>query len=429
MKKVLVLAYDFPPLISIGAQRPYSWYKYLPEFDFEVTVVTRHWEGSVNSPSDYAKPTQNRTLTTVEDKSKVIRVPYEPNMRDSMLLKYGAARFTFIRKVLSLVLSFLEHLSFCFDAKSKIYEEALKELSLNQYDLIVATGEPFVLFKYGHLLSKKIKIPWIADYRDGWTHNQGKYQLSLIQKLQLAFFRLCETKYLSNVLCVTTASPDYAKNLNKIISEKPIEVIYNGFDDSIFQSVPKVAPHKDIFYVTYAGTIYAHQNLEMFLDGVSRFIDDSEVSTLDFKVRFYGIEGQQSAIKRVETYSHLKPYISYYPRIAYSDIVWLLRESRMLLLLSSPGVDWLNAKIFDYLATERPILLVQNDNGILQKLITENNSGYVTNSAEDVALALFREFKKFKLREAPDFSPKMNYKMFSRKAQAKRFAELITSKL
>ncbi len=32
MKKVLILAYDFPPYVSVGGLRPYSWYKYFKEF-------------------------------------------------------------------------------------------------------------------------------------------------------------------------------------------------------------------------------------------------------------------------------------------------------------------------------------------------------------------------------------------------------------
>ena len=32
MKKLLILAYDFPPYISVGVLRPYLWYKYMKEY-------------------------------------------------------------------------------------------------------------------------------------------------------------------------------------------------------------------------------------------------------------------------------------------------------------------------------------------------------------------------------------------------------------
>jgi hypothetical protein len=44
MKKVLILAYDFPPYVSVGGLRPHAWYNYLKEFGVEPIVVTRQWE-------------------------------------------------------------------------------------------------------------------------------------------------------------------------------------------------------------------------------------------------------------------------------------------------------------------------------------------------------------------------------------------------
>jgi hypothetical protein len=39
MKKVLILAYDFPPYVSVGGLRPYSWCKCFHEFRIYPIVV------------------------------------------------------------------------------------------------------------------------------------------------------------------------------------------------------------------------------------------------------------------------------------------------------------------------------------------------------------------------------------------------------
>ena len=49
--KALILCNDFPPLNSIGAQRPYSWYKYFKRYGIDVTVITQNW--SKNSATVY----------------------------------------------------------------------------------------------------------------------------------------------------------------------------------------------------------------------------------------------------------------------------------------------------------------------------------------------------------------------------------------
>ncbi|MCW5908125.1 MAG: glycosyltransferase [Chitinophagales bacterium] len=427
MKKALILAYDFPPLISIGAQRPYSWYKYLPDEGLKITVVTRHWEAAINSSEDYIKPTASNVVCEENRGRKIIRVPYYPNLRDRLLLKYGAEKLVWLRKILSLFYSVFEHLLFLFDAKSNIYFEAEKELGSSKYDLIIATGEPFVLFRYGSLLAEKFNLPWVADYRDGWTTNQGNYRLNMLQKIQLAFFKTRERKYISTALVVTTASPDYAKSLAENFVNKNIEVIYNGFDETVFEKAAEKTFDKNVFYITYAGTIYEHQNLEMFLEGVERFVAHYSIPHSSFQVRFFGIDGQAVAKKRIQKFESLKPYISFHPRIAYAEIPTLLRQSHILLLLSSPGADWLNAKIFDYLAAERCILLVQNDKGILEKMIKDNTAGYAADSVDDVKNILNTQFENFKSGKNFSGSAANTYRMFSRKAQAVRFAELIKS--
>ena len=53
MKKVLILAYDFPPYVSVGGLRPHAWYKYLKEFGVEPIVVTRQWENVHGNHLDY----------------------------------------------------------------------------------------------------------------------------------------------------------------------------------------------------------------------------------------------------------------------------------------------------------------------------------------------------------------------------------------
>ena len=53
MKKILILAYDFPPYISAGSLRPYSWYESLHEFGVYPVVITRQWDNKYGNHLDY----------------------------------------------------------------------------------------------------------------------------------------------------------------------------------------------------------------------------------------------------------------------------------------------------------------------------------------------------------------------------------------
>ena len=41
--KALILCNDFPPINSIGAERPYSWFLYFKENGIEPIVITKNW--------------------------------------------------------------------------------------------------------------------------------------------------------------------------------------------------------------------------------------------------------------------------------------------------------------------------------------------------------------------------------------------------
>lgn len=420
--KVLILCYDFPPLISIGGQRPYSWYKYLPKA--QVTIITRHWSSSVLQTEDYVKPTIAEVIVESDERgNKVIRTPFVPNLRDRLLVCFGHSRFTLFRKLLTLFYSVFEHLFFVFDSKAAIYAEAQKQIARQKPDIILATGEPFILFKYAHQLAAEHHIKWVADYRDGWTNNQGKQTWGVLQHLIFKFFRWREKKYVSNASLITTAAPAYATALQAIHPKKNIQVVYNGFDEDAFSPSDNYLPGTTKFVITYAGTIYPHQNLEMFLQGVKDFLSSEAQPPVPLEIRFYGFQSQPEAVQRIKNFDKtLQQHIMFLPKVPYSELAKQLQQSHLLLLLSQNGADWLNAKVFDYLAAKRKILLVENDRGILEQIITQTNGGFCASSANDVARYLEQEAANFATGKSFISAVNEEYKKYSRKKQAEGMA-------
>ncbi|CAN0503044.1 unnamed protein product, partial [Scytosiphon promiscuus] len=103
MKKILILANDFPPFNSIGAQRPASWYKYFHENGLFPVVVTRHWDEGIQSPIDYIKPSFKKEIEISENpEGTIIRVPYSPTLRDRLIIKFGLEKYQFLRKFLTI---------------------------------------------------------------------------------------------------------------------------------------------------------------------------------------------------------------------------------------------------------------------------------------------------------------------------------------
>jgi len=109
MKKLLILAYDFPPYVSVGGLRPYAWYKYLHEFDVFPVVVTRQWGNKYGNNLDYIAPSEtNSTIIENSEKRIIIRTPYKPNLANRLMLKYGKNKYKFLRKLISAYYEFFQ---------------------------------------------------------------------------------------------------------------------------------------------------------------------------------------------------------------------------------------------------------------------------------------------------------------------------------
>ena len=102
MKKILILAYDFPPYVSVGGLRPYSWYKYLHEYGVHPVVITRQWSNKYGNYMDYIAPGESdNTIVELLNESTLIKTPYRPNLANKLMIKYGESKFKFIRKLIS----------------------------------------------------------------------------------------------------------------------------------------------------------------------------------------------------------------------------------------------------------------------------------------------------------------------------------------
>ena len=430
MKKVLILAYDFPPYNSIGAQRPWSWYLYFKKFGIEPFVVTRVWDSSVQSPIDYIREPKNNFTSTEETEIGYInRAPYLPNFRDRILIKYGIGRLVLFRKLLSLTYTVLQYFYKQFDSTSDIYNKAEDIILQHKIDVIIATSEPFILFKHAHNLSKKHKIPWVADYRDNWTTNTLEYKRGMLNSfLNKTLFKQLELKFLSNVSLITTAAPIYKKQLSKLHVNKQIEIVLNGFFKESFDNNLSNIRSKDKFIIAYAGLIYDYQPLEEFLEGYSIFLKRLDNSK-SVELIFYGLDFYKEQYGRVQNKcNQLGIEFKSTKRLERKELYDELQNASVFLVFGSPDEERLAAKIFDYVLINKRVVLFKNDFGILEKIITECNAGRCISDIDKLCSELGDLHKEY-LKNGQLTGNAQNIDFYSRENQTRLLVELIKNKV
>lgn len=351
MKKVLILAYDFPPYVSVGGLRPYSWYKNLKKFGLEPVIITRQWNNNFGNELDYIAPSNsNEVVTEITELGTIVRSPYYPNIANKILLKYGKNKFVFIRKAISLYFEIFQYL-FNIGPKSEIYKTAREYLLKNNVDLIIASGDPFVLFFYAKQLSHEFNLQWVADYRDPWAQD-----VFINSNPILKFWSKLNEKYiLDKVKLVMTVSEFVANKISENY-KSDIFILPNGYDDENAKIASNFEQNSEILTITYAGTIYPWHPINVFLLTYLKWIEKN--SDKKIKLQFIGINDKEN-IKKISKEVAVDTNVYFLPKVENADLMKKLAESNVLLLFND--YSYLGTKIYDYLAVNRKILFCFTD--------------------------------------------------------------------
>ncbi|HPH16229.1 MAG TPA: hypothetical protein PK029_03595, partial [Bacteroidales bacterium] len=402
---------------SIGSQRPYSWFKYFKEFELEPIIVTRDWDKNIMTPLDYIKPSKSKTFTCEElPEGLIYRAPFKPNIRDSFIIRYGFSRYKTIRKLLTFFILLTEYHISIFDSKQELFSLAKKVIEKHHISYIIATGEPFILFKYAHNLSKKFNIPWIADYRDCWSQN---YTRSKIESLLFYHF---EKKTLATSTRITTVSHEFAKRLS-VLHNKSIDVIYNGFFEENFTEI-QTQESQAVFTLSFAGTLYKYQPIEEIAEGI---IDFCTKKNTIVNVCFVGLNFYPEQATRVkEAFNSNLINLEITERLNHISALQKLNKANILLLPSSPLFPQVYAKAFDYIALNKKILLFMPDNATLEMIIKDCDLGLICYTKNDISKQIEQEYENWKTNGNTKYISSAKQK-YTRRIQTKKLTEIILS--
>lgn len=439
-KKVLILAYDFPPYVSVGGLRPYNWFKYLNEFGVYPIVVSRQWENKHGNFFDYVSASsQNEVIEEIKQSGKIISAPYFPNLSNRILLKYGEKRFRIIRKSITAYFEITQYL-FNTGPKVELYKAAREFLKDNKVDAIVASGEPFVLFKYASQLSKEFDIPWVADYRDPWSMNKDNAK-HVILKL---WYTLFEKKIVKTASEIITVSDFLKVGIGGLIKEVPIHILPNGYDPEVIDEAAKIDQSSDFLQIAFVGTIYDWHPIESFLKVFQQFV--SQKTNVKVKLNLYGINKRTEIEEMIqENFPEIKNHVEIFSRMSNDLLLKELAKNNVMLLFNY--YSFMGTKIFDYIGIKRKILMCYSNDAEALKLkekfytmeeiegvshhlqvdlIEETKSGIVVENESGLLPVLNQLYEEFEANRKIECNS-IGVENYSRKIQVKKLSEIIKS--
>ena len=392
MKEVLIISYFYPPCTLTAAQRPAGWVKYLPQFGYKPIVITRNWDVTLRKPEDQLCDAGDQLFIEKTEKHEVHYLPYKAYLRDRLfnskksILKKCSKIFTFINSI-------GENFSNQFIPFGDFYDYAENLIQKHTFTSIIITGNPFIQFRFGYLLSNKYHIPWIADYRDDWTTSEiiqpkGKFE-SFIHRLQ----QKSEQKWVGTASLITSVSPVYTDRISQFV-KVPGETILNGFDTLL----PKIQQEENnSFIIVYNGTLYDTQDVEGYIRAINRCIDTFQ-DKINIQIQFPGVCYDPKQEKRLKTL--IQGYESFFllsPRIPKEEVIYLQQRADLLLMLTHIGKKGIpSSKLYEYLAIQKPILCFPSDQDIVSETLLNTGFGIVVDS-EELLFDKLNEFMRLKL--------------------------------
>jgi glycosyltransferase involved in cell wall biosynthesis len=438
VKKILILAYDFPPYVSVGGLRPLSWYKHLAEFGVYPVVVTRQWDNKYKNSLDYIAPSSSPdTIIETTEKGTLIKTPYKANFANRLYLKYGNTKYVLLRKAISAYYEFAQYV-FKTGPKAELYFAADEYLKNNKVDCIIATADPYILLKYASDLSRKHNIPWIADYRDPWSQDT-QFNSNILKKTWYTYF---EKKVLANVKIITTVSSFFEKQIATLAPATPFYVIPNGYDEEVIDKAQDVQQESETLNLAFVGTIYKWHPIRSFFRVISEFIS----GTPDAKIclNFYGLSLENELNEMIDNeFPLLKNHLKIHKKVKNELFIAELAKNNIMVLFNHYST--IGTKIYEFVGIQRLILLCYSEDPeaealkkahfnlnegsedfpqLQSELINETHSGIVVKDAEHLKATIAELYSNFK-QDGLVKCESINATQFSRKIQTQRLAEIV----
>jgi glycosyltransferase involved in cell wall biosynthesis len=388
VKRLLLIAYFFPPLSGGGVSRTVGLVRYLPEYGWEPVLLT------VDDPG-----------YPLQDKERLADLPpglpigrAEPS-RLSRLRRLaggpvgGGGRrsgrtHSILRGLADWFLLPDPYLGWALPA----YRAGRELIDRYRPDAIMSTSPPLTSHLVGMALAGKSGLPWLADFRDPWTNWMS---LGAPTSLHRALQATLERRVLRRADDVTAVHPGFFTASTGLPDGFSTVHIPGGYDPALAVSRPggeSKGEEEGAFRLVFTGSLTRKVRAVEFLTGLARLPGIRTGEDVDhLRVEFYGFRDAENEgpVARLG----LERVVGFHDPVSYREALSIQAGADALLLLlpEAPGIETCYAgKLFEYLVSGRPILAVVPKRSAAARLIEELDAGTVVEpgSPDKIAAAL-----------------------------------------
>ena len=405
MKRLLIIAYYFPPSNASGIHRTLKFIKHLTALGWKIDVLTFGDNSQIAGGQPVMANKVYRAgeldLFSIWDRLKS-NLFFEPTS-----VKRSAPQNTFLEKNRDPVTRnywqrFKDQLSGLFQTPDNQFGWLLPALlvsrKIKRPDIIYSSAPPFTGHLIGAFLKKRWGVPLVCDFRDPWGNNPFRLPKTgfihwLDNKLERWVFSLGDSIIANTPLMTDSFKNRFAFARKKIIS------ITNGFDPADFvglSSCREVSNSK--FLLVHPGALYGERNPVKFLFALKQLIFEQGCSNII--VHFIGtceaFEGKSVGDQVVDL--GLQGHVKFIPPVEHGKALQIMKGADILLLFAQGTTLQIPAKLFEYMGIGKPVFAIGEKNSATQIAVNSFNGyySYVENNQEQIVDRLCQLYQAWK---------------------------------
>jgi hypothetical protein len=387
VKKVLLVAYFFPPQPKAGALRVRYLAEHLHEFGWEPTVLTVEYPGDPDVPCRVVRAPQIGLRHAAPSASA----------QPAMKVPPRRSRFVrFVREAAKSVLQFPDPMVGWLPGAMSAAHRLVKE---EAFDAVLSTSPPPVDHIVGRSVARSRRIPWIADYRDLWAGPYGPYFARKMGRMRLALSYALEKSLLRHASAITAPSSGHADALAEFFHRPDVRLIPNAADPSIWDSIPDVPPKR--FVLCHTGTFYeTFRTPDVVLRAIARLRRDNRPAGAAATLEAYGENPHLAIVPAREL--GIEDAVTTFGVVPRGEALEAQRRAAVLvLLLNTTGeIDPIEdanpgSKILEYVNAGRPILALGSPENAMAQFMPKTGLGYYASDEASCADAIEKLYERF----------------------------------
>ncbi|MCG6568068.1 glycosyltransferase [Tessaracoccus sp. ZS01] len=376
--RVLVISSHFPPEPVIGSVRPSRIASFLRSQGHHVIALTKGgpWGRDRGDGSDVVRtPWIRLPILRYIRPGLITQAPPPPAVgaQGSGGGPLGRAR-KWISRLAHELLSFPDQEGGWIPFA---YLEGGRILADEKIDVILASGPSFASHLIASALARRYSVPWVADYRDLWT--TGDYYA--FSSLRRRIDSRVERRILAGASATTAIGDTMARHLTERFSISST-VVRNGADDvtlrPLGQRVPLSSARVNLLYV--GNNFYGGRRSPLLLFRAARAL-----SLTPSEIRFHFLGSDPDLLATIIDAEGVRQLVQFHDPVGHDESLEIQGCADMLILLlwdDPREAGTLPAKLFEYAAARRPVVLVGYVHGEAAHVVKDNRLGWMVDDLE-----------------------------------------------